>query len=221
MLGEESGSIREIGELAVRRRRIDQVQRVRKAVLAGGAIAGLALMFVVVSAWEPYGVARRSIAGVGVVLIFLAIVGRTWCGLYIGGRKLGSLVDAGPYSVTRNPLYVFSILGAAGVGAAFGSAAFAIVAALAVLAVFIPVVRAEEAALRDRHGMAFADYCRNVPRFWPRFGAWRDVEMLQVSPRIVRISFLDSLFFLVAIPLALTVEWLASAGILRPLVQLP
>ena len=44
----------------------------------------------------------------GVILILVCIVGRTWCTLYIGGNKKRELITAGPYSVVRNPLYVFT-----------------------------------------------------------------------------------------------------------------
>ena len=45
----------------------------------------------------------------------------TWSSLYIAGRKGRELVTVGPYSTCRNPLYFFSIVGAAGMGAQSGS----------------------------------------------------------------------------------------------------
>ncbi len=51
----------------------------------------------------------------GITAIFVAIAGRAWVLLYIGGRKNSELVTYGPYSITRNPLYVFSLTGITGV----------------------------------------------------------------------------------------------------------
>ena len=51
----------------------------------------------------------RLIEMAGLVLILVCILGRTWCTLYIGGLKKRELVTAGPYSVVRNPLYVFTL----------------------------------------------------------------------------------------------------------------
>src|ERR1041385_8757907 len=43
--------------------------------------------------------------------VFLAgILFRVWATLYVGGRKLKTLVDQGPYSICRNPLYLGTFL---------------------------------------------------------------------------------------------------------------
>ena len=57
----------------------------------------------------------------GLALVVLCITGRLWCILYVGNKKNLELVTRGPYSMTRNPLYFFSTLGAAGIGLMFGS----------------------------------------------------------------------------------------------------
>ena len=75
--------------------------------------------------------AHRRVAAAAVVAVVCAvvalvcIVGRAWCSLYIGGRKKAEIVDRGPYSISRNPLYVFSFMGAFGVGAQTGSVTLA------------------------------------------------------------------------------------------------
>ena len=68
----------------------------------------------------------------GIFAILLCIFGRTWTSLYIGGRKNRALLTKGPYSVVRNPLYVFSILGAAGAGAQLGSVISSVIIGLLV-----------------------------------------------------------------------------------------
>src|SRR5262245_14008421 len=106
---------------------LQAVQRKRKLALTLGAALWLLAMLVTQSRWRtgaPY--LYLLIAGVGLVLILLGILGRTWCTLYIGGLKKRELVTAGPYSLVRNPLYVFSALGAAGIGAQTGSALLAV-----------------------------------------------------------------------------------------------
>ncbi len=57
--------------------------------------------------------------------------------LRIGGRKILELVTDGPYSIMRNPLYVFSVIRVAGIGAQAGSVTIALVCAcVALVSVF-------------------------------------------------------------------------------------
>lgn len=58
------------------------------------------------------------------------------------------LVTKGPYSVSRNPLYLLSIVCAFGVGAQFASLTVAIALSGATFAVFWTVVRHEESLLK-------------------------------------------------------------------------
>ena len=51
----------------------------------------------------------------GFAAVMTAVLGRVWCALYIAGRKNAELCQDGPYSFVRNPLYVFSFVGAVGV----------------------------------------------------------------------------------------------------------
>jgi protein-S-isoprenylcysteine O-methyltransferase Ste14 len=83
-------------------------------------------------------------------------------------KKNEELTMTGPYAHTRNPLYVGSIL----IGVGFGIASLNIWVAVALVALFIaiyvPVVRSEEAFLRSKFPQ-FDDYARRVPRFGYRF----------------------------------------------------
>ncbi|MGU9537294.1 methyltransferase family protein, partial [Proteus mirabilis] len=80
----------------------------------------------------------------GMVAIMVCVLGRAWCALYIGGRKKQEIVTSGPYSLCRNPLYVFSVIGAFGVGAQTGSLSVGLAFALACWGVFLIVARREE-----------------------------------------------------------------------------
>ena len=129
---------------------------------------------------------HETMRWIGAGLIFVCISGRTWCSLYIGGRKTHELVTTGPYSVSRNPLYVFSIIGAIGIGAQFGAVSVAVLAGVCAWLVHILVVRQEERLLLAEHGEAYAKYLAEVPRFFPRFSLWKNVDVLEVRPHAVR-----------------------------------
>jgi protein-S-isoprenylcysteine O-methyltransferase Ste14 len=197
------------------------VQAARKAVLLAAVILALALVVIAESRWPGGHPVHETIEWFGIVCIVFAIVGRTWCSLYIGGRKTRTLVVDGPYSVSRNPLYVFSIIGAAGVGAQFGSTLLAVVAGALAWLVFFLVVLKEEEALTAAFGETYRRYAERVPRFLPRWRLWRDVEVLEIRPRAVLLTFVDACVFLVAIPIAEGFEFLHDIGVLPVLFRLP
>ena len=103
----------------------------------------------------------------GVLLIFLGIAGRLWSTLYIGGRKSEEVVTGGPYSITRNPLYVFSSMAAAGVGAQMGSIVAMVGFGLICAAAFHIVILREERFLKEVLGAPYLAYLARVPRFFP------------------------------------------------------
>jgi protein-S-isoprenylcysteine O-methyltransferase Ste14 len=196
-------------------------QLTRKMRLRVAALAGIVVVALLAPLWPAWSAGRLAIQWLGMLAIFVCIAGRTWCSLYIGPKKVRELVTIGPYSVTRNPLYVFSVIGATGVGASFGSLVIALVAGAIVLAVFNITVEREEHTLAEVHGDAFRRYTEQVPRFWPRFSAWRDVPTLTIGTRATVSTFIDSLYFLAALPAALIVQWLQTEGWIQPLLRLP
>jgi protein-S-isoprenylcysteine O-methyltransferase Ste14 len=83
-------------------------------------------------------------------------------------RKLETLTTSGPYSWTRNPLYLGSSFLVAGFAVAGGSISSALII-IAYFLVFYPaVMRKEESELRVRYGAAFDAYAARVPLFFPR-----------------------------------------------------
>ncbi|HWG21158.1 MAG TPA: isoprenylcysteine carboxylmethyltransferase family protein [Terracidiphilus sp.] len=92
-----------------------------------------------------------------------------WLRGYASGyvKKNQELSTTGPYAHVRNPLYLGSILIAAGFAVALES--WAVAAALAVMfvAIYVPVIASEERFLRGAFPQ-FDEYCRRVPRLIPR-----------------------------------------------------
>lgn len=194
------------------------VQKLRK-VAVGVALLGLvALSVVSQSIGGVDGPWHESVEAIGLGAIVLAIVGRAWCTLYIGGRKKAEVVDRGPYSVSRNPLYLFSFIGAFGIGAQSGSLVIGAAFVVAAVLVFHFTVRREEVFLLREFGEGYARYFDRTPRFWPRFSLWRDADELSVRPSLFLLTIRDGLVFLLAIPLfelidaGQAVHWLGVAA---------
>ena len=85
-------------------------------------------------------------------------------------QKNEALATSGPYAHTRNPLYLGSLL--IGVGFAVAARSWWVGIALVVMffAIYLPVIRGEEAYLRQKFP-EFEEYAQRVPRMFPRLVA--------------------------------------------------
>jgi protein-S-isoprenylcysteine O-methyltransferase Ste14 len=82
-------------------------------------------------------------------------------------KKNRELTVTGPYAYTRNPLYLGSMLIAAGFAVALGSWIVGVVLLSVFLVIYIPVILSEERFLRSTF-VGFDAYCERVPRLIPR-----------------------------------------------------
>jgi len=99
-------------------------------------------------------------------------------GLFLRARAAGHvqkdrvLTVTGPYAYTRNPLYLGSILLALGFAVAAQNLWIGLVLVLLFLAIYLPLIYAEEAYLGATFP-GFAEYKSAVPRLIPRLTAVR------------------------------------------------
>jgi protein-S-isoprenylcysteine O-methyltransferase Ste14 len=184
-------------------------------------VALFALLLVGQSWFPPESVVHETIEMAGIVMIFLGIVGRLWSTLYIGGRKSAEVVTGGPYSVTRNPLYVFSTLAAAGVGAQMGSLTAMIGFGLLCALAFHVVILREERFLSEVMGAQYKDYLARVPRFFPDLSLYNEGDTGSFRPRLLLTTLLDGLVFLVAMPVFEMIDGAQIAGTLPVLFRVP
>jgi protein-S-isoprenylcysteine O-methyltransferase Ste14 len=197
------------------------VQKIRKGAVLVALLALMGAALVTQSVGGVDGRWHEMVEAAGLAMIVFSIVGRAWCTLYIGGRKKADVVDSGPYSITRNPLYVFSFFGAFGVGAQSGSAAIACGFVLASLLIFRLTVAREEAFLSREFGERYEAYRARTPRFVPNFGLWRDTEELTVRPSLFLLTIRDGLVFLLAIPIFEMIDLAQAEGWLKVIALLP
>lgn len=120
----------------------------------------------------------RSVA-MGVPLALAGEAIRLWASGHI--EKTRALATGGPYALSRNPLYVGSLLMALG----FAVAAASVWVVLAVAAYFVifypPVMREEADFLRAKFPGEYAEWERHVPLLLPR--------LTPAGPRLSRFSW--------------------------------
>ncbi|MGB3974827.1 MAG: isoprenylcysteine carboxylmethyltransferase family protein [bacterium] len=179
-----------------------------------------AVLLVTASAWDKRPPIDGLIFAMGCVLVGVASIGRLWCSLYICGHKTKNLVTAGPYSMTRNPLYFFSAVGAIGIGLASETFTVPIVLILLFAMAYPSVIRAEENRLREIHGDAFDAYVASTPRFFPRFSRYTEPEFLEVNLRKFRGALFDALAFVWLLSILELGEALREVGIIPTLLTL-
>lgn len=195
-------------------------QKTRKRRIRLMAMLLIPLVLFFGSAWSPDGVFGEGIEAIGALMIVIAICGRTWCTLYIGGRKRKELVRTGPYSIVRHPLYLFTLLALFGLGAQTGSLLISALVAAALGWPLAAVAREEEKVLSELFGPEHADYVRMVPALMPNPRLWRDVEALEVKPAFVGRTFIEASLMLIAVPLVEFIHALQARGVIPVLFRL-
>lgn len=187
-------------------RPVNQSSRLRILRFLGAC--GIVGLLLTRPAWNEASVIHGMIEFIGVALVLLCVFGRLWSTLYVGGRKNTELVVIGPYSLSRNPLYLFSTVGSIGIGLMFGSIAAAGLFGLTTYIVFFKTARQEEHYLRTRFGPAYRAYASRTPLFWPKLSSYQEPDNTTFSPKAVWRTFSDAGVFLMVFPLAEISEYL-------------
>ena len=107
---------------------------------------------------------RLSAVGLSLILVLPGLWLRGYAAGYV--KKNRELTQTGPYAYTRNPLYLGSILIAAGFAVALLSWPVAAMLTAMFLIIYVPVIASEERFLRSNFS-DFEAYCRRVPRLIP------------------------------------------------------
>ena len=180
----------------------------------------IALIIFTVSAWDPTSGFMVFIRTLGFVFLIVAALGRLWCSIYICGYKNQRVIQDGPYSIVRNPLYCFSLIGGVGIG--FLSCSFLITALIVLFFVWIyPItISDEEAHLENMLGEDYLAYKAKTPRLMPAFSQFKNVEQYTINIKQMQNAFLDVVWFLLAAPILLGIDIAHRSGALPSILGL-
>ena len=123
--------------------------------------SGFAL--VAVFAWFSRPTSHSLALGLPLGLLGLAL--RAWAAGCLAKNR--QLATGGPYAYTRNPLYLGTLLVAAGLVIASRNIGLGILFVAVFLLVYLPVIQLEEQHLRTLFP-EYATYAERVPALWPR-----------------------------------------------------
>jgi protein-S-isoprenylcysteine O-methyltransferase Ste14 len=110
---------------------------------------------------------------IGLPLSIVGLCLRTWATGHLAKNQ--QLVQTGPYAYIRNPLYVGTLIAAAGVLIAARDASLVIIFILVFSLIYLPVIELEEQHLREILP-GYAAYAAEVNRFFP-VSKWRGAQV--------------------------------------------
>ncbi len=156
----------------------------------------------------------------GITLVGIGTIGRIWCALYISGYKDRVLIQSGPYSICRHPLYFFSLLGGLGIGLATETLTIPIIILIGFILFYPLLMDHEEKSLSKNFGKEFQSYLQRTPKFFPKFSLFNTPEEYNVGIKVFTRALIRSFFFIWMIGLLELIEGIQQSGIVPTLFSL-
>lgn len=158
---------------------------------------------------------------VGTLLVAICALGRLYTSAYLGGFKNDTLITHGPFSVVRNPLYFFSLVGFAGVALMTSHLVVMIGIPVGFIVLYMFLIRREESFLLQTFGAPYKAYMQSVPRLIPAMSKYRVPETIQMHTRFLDKAFKDAIWWFAAYPLVELAEFIQAQGYIKPLILIP
>lgn len=166
--------------------------------ISWGVVSGLLGVLVFTQTRIESEVVQSLLNNGGLLLMVVGVFGRIWTSLFISGYKTDTLISEGPYSMVRNPLYIFSFICVIGLSLSSLNLLFFAAIIAAYLFYYPFVVLNEQDELRAAHGESFERYRRETPCFIPDFRKFHQPEKYEVNIRAYNRSFSDAIWFFIA-----------------------
>lgn len=157
----------------------------------------------------------------GYFMVTLCAMGRLYASAFIGGLKNKQLITYGPFSITRNPLYVFSLIGFSGLALMSGHITVVLLITGGFWYMYNNLIAREEEFLKMEFGQGYIDYTRRTPRFWPNFKAYFCPEEITCRPKYLINAFGDAIWWFLPLPLLELVDYFHATGALKTFFYLP
>ena len=156
--------------------------------------------FLLVAAFLYFASPDRQSLAAGVPIAFAGLLLRAWAAGHL--EKNRQLATSGPYAMVRNPLYLGTLIVAAGFVAAARRWELGIIFALVFGGIYLPVIELEEQHLRKLFP-SYAEYAARVPVLIPRIGKSGDSKPFQFRVYMVNQEYQAALGFLAGLAVLL------------------
>ncbi|MDO8579935.1 MAG: phosphatase PAP2 family protein [Candidatus Omnitrophota bacterium] len=175
--------------------------RLQGQLIFFGVIGVIVLSQVIFQKWHTEGWEDLlDICGFGLVLLgfIFRISARGYKSEHSDSGR--TLVKDGPYTLTRNPMYLGTFLiGAGVVTLLFHFTLFLIFMAICLM-IYIPQIKKEEALLLNHFGQEYSHYCQTVPRTFPKLSSWLNLpKYFRIKISWIKKEFLSLALIIVSI----------------------
>jgi protein-S-isoprenylcysteine O-methyltransferase Ste14 len=195
--------------------------RLRVAVSRFFAVLVILLVIFTGASVKQGGFADVLLTTSGLFLLTVCSIGRLWALLYISGKKTHEVITDGPYSIVRHPLYLFSFIGAIGIGLVSENL-LVLAAIIFFYLLYYPLtILSEEKTLTKKFGQAYIDYAKITPRFLPKPSLYQSPDYFVVNAEIFLKNLAFGMWLIWIFILFNFIQMLQSMGIIHVIFRFP
>lgn len=134
---------------------------------------------------------------IGYFLVMFCAFGRVYCSAYLGGYKNNTVVNTGPFSIVRNPLYLFSLIGVLGISFITSNLYVMLFAPTAIYLIYLSLIKREEEYLLATFGDEYKKYIQKTPRFFPNIKNYNAPDTYQFHTKNLNKALFDAVWWFV------------------------
>ena len=194
-----------------------------KRVMVSRIFAVLVILLVIftASSFKDGSLADILFESIGLFLLSVCAAGRLWALLYISGHKTHEVIADGPYSIVRHPLYLFSFIGAIGIGLASENLLVLATLVIFYLAYYPLTILSEERTLTEKFGQGYIDYAKRTPRILPKLSLYKSPSQVVISADMFFKNIVIGMWFIWIYILLHLIETLQQNGNIPVLFRVP
>lgn len=161
-------------------------------------VVAVAIIFLTKPLFPVLAPGHELLDTLGLLLIIICAFGRVYASAFLGGFKNNALITYGPFSVVRNPLYFFSLMGVLGISIVSMHPLVVVFAFPAFVVLYHFLIRREEKFLLENFGNAYADYMKRVPRLIPNPALYNCPDTVEMKPKFLNNAIMDAVWWILA-----------------------